>query len=170
MELLRNSKVRLPVYFDFDRTLDARISGFQDKKARKLTKKRVRSIQATNYLHTNMCTVGHASALKAQTRGAQQHHPGEQEARSLSYSLVVLVDVVVVVFLQLFPLRLIGPGDFMTLCTAVTLCIFYPTLVPCYPRSSRSSRTRACEPCAACPNYTQHLRIDDMCVLERCRQ
>ena len=65
MELLRNSK---------------------DKKARKLTKKRVRCnvlYAVDDDVDDEFSSARHASQVKTQARGAPEHHPGEQEGGPL---------------------------------------------------------------------------------------
>lgn len=63
MELLRNSK---------------------DKRARKLTKKRVRNENKHILFFTNSTfVVGHTSPFKAKARGTQWYHSGVEESRSL---------------------------------------------------------------------------------------
>ena len=82
MELLRNSKVRPSGWCNCLRVFKF-CYFLQDKKARKLTKKRVRpqdfALCILRRSHV-IAIVGHASALEAQARGAQHHHPGEQES------------------------------------------------------------------------------------------
>lgn len=62
----------------------------QDKRARKLTKKRV-SVYCAAILRgaveadLSVCTVGYLAALEAQVGGALCDHPGEQACRALVY-------------------------------------------------------------------------------------
>jgi hypothetical protein len=82
MELLRNSKVS-PVLNILKVWL---LTTSQDKKARKLTKKRVRfpSHSISPFTHfSGHFTARYTAAIEAQVGGAVQHHPGEQESSAL---------------------------------------------------------------------------------------
>ena len=148
MELLRNSKVR--PYRCYQSLLVFKFCYFlQDKKARKLTKKRVRpqdfALCILRRSHV-IAIVGHASALEAQARGARQRHPGEPQGRTLNddepFSLVWATGP---------PLRL---HDFSP-CIFCTYAIRFRC--PCNHRSTERGARVYCKRSAACVGYLGYI-------------